>query len=267
MTLFVVSVLAVLLWAAPATAAGEGVRCQVTTPVLRVRAAPDEAQIGSAFGGTWLTVTGRDGDGVWAQVEWSGREGWVMTTWLRCEGSLDAVAEVQATPDSAPTAEASAAPESAAEAETKTAPARSETKRVTPPEPAMDPVARAMLDVVNETRARAGLPAYSLDPRAQDAAQWQAEDMVYRRYFAHNTPDGQTPSMLMRARGIACAGWCGQNIVMGQGRDEVAYALNWFMNSTVHRANLLSRQYTGIGVGVAVYRNGYHYFVLNFFRE
>ena len=63
MTLFVVSVLVGLwLWALPAFADGDGVRCQVTTPVLRVRSAPNEAQLGTAYGGTWLTATARNAD-------------------------------------------------------------------------------------------------------------------------------------------------------------------------------------------------------------
>ena len=124
-----------------------------------------------------------------------------------------------------------------------------------------------MLDAVNQVRAKAGLPPYDLDSRAQDAAQWQANDMITRSYFAHNTPDGRRPADLMRERGLPCPGWCGQNIIMGQTEDEIAYSINWFMNSTVHRANLLHRRYTGIGIGVAEYRPGRHYFILNFFGD
>src|SRR3954447_15370385 len=180
MTLIVVSVLAGLcLWAAPASADGDGIRCQVTTPVLRVRSAPDEAQIGSAYGGTWLTVTARDSDTAWARVNWSGREGWVVTQWLRCDSSLDDLAEAEANADTTPTVAAAAIDSPA--------------KSVTPPSPpGLDPRAKAMFDAVNQVRANAGLGPYDLDLRAMDAAQWHADDMVARRYFAHNTPDGLT---------------------------------------------------------------------------
>jgi uncharacterized protein YkwD len=56
-------------------------------------------------------------------------------------------------------------------------------------------------------------------------------------------------------------------MIMGQGRDEIAYSINWFMNSAVHRANLLSRHYTGIGIGVAMSRSGLRYYILDFFGE
>ena len=42
---------------------------------------------------------------------------------------------------------------------------------------------------------------------------------------------------------------------------------NWFMHSTVHRGNLLSGRYNGIGIGVAAVRAGVRYYVLNFARR
>lgn len=247
-TLFVACVALVgLVWLTGSVyAEGEGIRCQVNTAVLRVRSAPGEAQIGTALGGTWLTVTARNADTTWGRVEWSGRSAWVNTQFLRCASPLAELAE----PDEAPATEtAEAADSPAADA------------------PDIDPMARRMLEAVNTVRARFGLPAYDLDPRAQAAAQWQADDMVKRRYFAHNTPDGRRPADLMRDQGLPCPGWCGQNIIMGQTKDEIGYAITWFMNSAVHRANLLHRRYVGIGVGVAEARPGVRYYVLNFFGE
>lgn len=250
---------AVTLWVGPGLANGEGVRCQVTTPVLRVRSAPAEGQIGTAYGGTWLTATERDAEATWAKVEWSGRDAWVMTQFLDCESPLAGLAEARGeAAEAAPAPQTTEEPQPAAQEET--APPQAARSRA-------DDLAWALFEAINATRARVGLPAYEWDDRAYTAAQWQAEDMVSRRYFAHNTPDGRTPSDLMRAEGIVCGGWCGQNIIMGQTADEVGYSLNWFMNSTVHRNNLLNRQYTAIGIGVAAVRSGVRYYVLNFARR
>ena len=254
LTLCVACVLAFAAWASPARAESEGVRCQVTTSVLRVRSSPGADQLGTALGGTWITAIARNADTTWAKVNWSGRDAWVMTQYLRCDSALDELTAADEATETA--AEPSTSPSSSS---TSTSPSSEE--------PDVLPQAQAMYDAVNAVRARFGLPKYSLDMRALDAAQWQADDMVARRYFAHNTPDGRRPADLMRDRGLPCPGWCGQNIIMGKTADEIGYSIQWFMNSSVHRANLLSQRYTGIGIGVARASSGMRYYVLNFFAE
>lgn len=258
LTLCVACVLAFAVWApqahaAPLQAGSDGLRCQVATPVLRVRSAPNADQVGTAYGGTWLQAMARNTDQTWAKVNWSGHQAWVMTQYLRCDGALEDLTTADETPeaDAAPAASPNASASSSSVSD----------------DPAIPPLAQAMYDAVNAVRARFGLPAYSLDPRALDAAQWQADDMVARRYFAHNTPDGRRPADLMHDRGLPCPGWCGQNIIMGMTRDEIGYSIQWFMNSPVHRANLLSQRYSGIGIGVAQTSSGTRYYVLNFFGE
>lgn len=252
---------AVFLAVVPARADGSGVRCQVTASVLRVRSSVNGGQIGTAYGGTWLTATARDAEATWAKVEWSGREAWVMTQYLSCDSPVSDLSEA-----TGPALESVAVAETTeqnqpADSDKDAAPATASTT------PDVDPLVWTMFQRVNQLRANAGLSPYEWDDRAVTAAQWQAEDMVSRRYFAHNTPDGRTPSDLMRAQGLPCPGWCGQNIIMGQTADEVGYSLNWFMNSTVHRGNLLSSRYNGIGIGVAAVRAGVRYYVLNFARR
>lgn len=235
----------IAVWPRQALADGASVKCQITASSLRVRAAPDEAQIGTALGGTWLVATGRDADGAWIRVDWSGRAGWVMSRWLTCESELGELPEVSGADQ----------PADPVQAETRDEPT------------GMRPLAEAMAAAVNEVRARAGLPPLTFDPRAIVSAQWQAEDMVARRYFAHNTPDGRRPADLMRAQGLPCPGWCGQNIIQAWRGDDITHSINWFMNSAPHRANLLHRRYVGIGVGVAELRPGVRYYVLNFYGE
>lgn len=242
----------------PARAEGPGVRCQVAASVLRVRSEPDGGQIGTAYGGTWLTAMGRDAEATWAKVEWSGRDAWVMTQYLECDTPISELNETAGEASDAPTATETTEDDSTATNAT------SEKAEVEPAVPEVDPLVRVMFQRINGLRAKVNLPPYAWDDRAYVAAQWQAEDMVNRRYFAHNTPDGRTPNDLMRAQGLPCPGWCGQNIIMGQTADEVSYSLNWFMNSTVHRANLLNSRYASIGIGVARARAGVRYYVLNF---
>lgn len=234
------------VWPRQALADGASVKCQITASSLRVRAAPDGAQIGTALGGTWLVAAGRDADATWLKIDWSGQTGWVMSRWLKCEGELDNLPETSA-PEASEATPAQTSSDSAPSG--------------------LAGMAKAMADAVNDVRARAGLPPLVFDPRAITAAQWQAEDMVARRYFAHNTPDGRRPADLMRDQGLPCPGWCGQNIIQAWRGDDISESINWFMNSAPHRANLLHRRYIGIGVGVAELRPGVRYYVLNFYGE
>ena len=265
LTLVVGCLLAVAL-AHPVVAHADGktVRCQISASALRVRSAPDEEQIGTAYGGTWLTVTSRSADSTWVQVAWSGRQAWALAQYLKCSSDLNDldVAGDDASSQSGPSnGNDDAAAAVSPVADQKTTPAAD----VAPP---LDPMVTTMLDSINQVRAQYGLPPYTLDMRAEDAAQWLADDMVARHYFSHYTPDGLGWAQRMRQRGLPCPGWCGENIIQGQTADQIAYSINWWMHSTVHRANLLSRRYTGIGVGVAQPPwSGARYFVLNFYGD
>ena len=90
LTLVVGCLLAVAL-AHPVVAHADGktVRCQISASALRVRSAPDEEQIGTAYGGTWLTVTSRSADSTWVQVAWSGRQAWALAQYLKCSSDLN----------------------------------------------------------------------------------------------------------------------------------------------------------------------------------
>jgi uncharacterized protein YkwD len=53
--------------------------------------------------------------------------------------------------------------------------------------------ARAMLATVNAERAAHGLPPLTYDERLSEIARSHARDMVLRSYFAHETPEGESP--------------------------------------------------------------------------
>ena len=105
-----------------------------------------------------------------------------------------------------------------------------------------------VLNLVNQERAAAGLPALQLDADAQRAAKAHAEDMSGRNYFAHNTPEGWTPTQRLQMLGASgYSGW-GENIAVGQ--SSPAAVMNAWMNSTGHRENILRATFTHLGVGV-----------------
>lgn len=100
--------------------------------------------------------------------------------------------------------------------------------------------------LVNEVRAENGLKALSANWELSRVARYKSEDMSTNRYFSHTSPTYGTPFQMMRAFGLSYRS-AGENIAYGQ-RTPAAVVDAW-MNSSGHRANILSASYTQIGVG------------------
>ena len=73
-----------------------------------------------------------------------------------------------------------------------------------------------------------------------------------RHFFAHETPDGVSPGERMRAAGYAtCECYVGENLYWGAGRNAPpAEALEGWMDSPGHRENVLSPEFTEVGIGI-----------------
>jgi uncharacterized YkwD family protein len=79
-------------------------------------------------------------------------------------------------------------------------------------------------------------------------ARYKSQDMINKNYFAHNSPTYGTPFDMMKAFGLSYSA-AGENIAKGQ-RTAQEVVTAW-MNSSGHRANILSPSYMEIGVGLA----------------
>ena len=83
------------------------------------------------------------------------------------------------------------------------------------------------------------------------AAKSHAKDMLKRGYFDHESPEGETASDRIRDAGYDFVA-VGENIASGSGRSATPKAIvRLWMDSKGHRANILSRDYTEFGLGVA----------------
>ena len=98
----------------------------------------------------------------------------------------------------------------------------------------------------NAERLRAGCGALRSDSRLATAARAHSVDMVNRRYFEHDSPDGNTPEERVAAAGYADYG--GENIAYGQ-RSAAEVMSDW-MGSPDHRRNILDCGFTTVGVGL-----------------
>jgi len=109
--------------------------------------------------------------------------------------------------------------------------------------------------LVNATRAQHGLPALNESGRLTAAADRHGADMVRRGYFAHVSPGGHDVTDRVRETGYLAGGgeWAlGEDIGWGTAQlgSPAAIVQSW-MSSPPHRAVILSRRFSEVGVGLA----------------
>lgn len=103
-----------------------------------------------------------------------------------------------------------------------------------------------IFNLVNAQRTAAGLVALSIDTEVQKVARDKAQDMVDNNYFSHTSPTYGSPFDMMKNYGIKYNA-AGENIA---GNSSNSGAVNAWMNSEGHKANILSNNYNYTGIGV-----------------
>jgi hypothetical protein len=116
-------------------------------------------------------------------------------------------------------------------------------------------VERAVFMLANAERTKRGLPALQPDDTLDAIARAHSFDMLRRRFFDHTNPDGDGPGDRMGRAHRTLIGEGGENVWAGAGYQVDAgistrIVSDW-MNSAGHRANILNREYTHLGVGIA----------------
>lgn len=110
--------------------------------------------------------------------------------------------------------------------------------------------AQQVLDLVNKERSKAGLGSLSMDDELSKMAMAKAQDMYNNNYFDHNSPTHGSPFDMMKEYGITYQS-AGENIAKGQ--TTPTQVMNDWMNSPGHKANILNKSFTKIGI--AFYNN------------
>lgn len=103
-----------------------------------------------------------------------------------------------------------------------------------------------MVDLVNKSRADNDLPALKVDVALANVARTKSKDMIDNSYFSHNSPTYGSPFDMMKSFSIRYIK-AGENIA---GNQTVQAAHDALMKSPGHRANILSSDYTHIGIGI-----------------
>ena len=135
-----------------------------------------------------------------------------------------------------------------------------------PPAPAPAPAAGAIqqvLDLTNQRRAENGLPGLVLNQALVNAAQGHSDDQAARATMSHSGSDGSSAGQRIERQGYRWSAWA-ENVAMGY--PDAASVMDGWMGSSGHRANILGRNVTEIGIGLAHAADGSPYWTQVFAR-
>ena len=119
---------------------------------------------------------------------------------------------------------------------------------------------RRAFELINSERRSKGGEPLVWDDELCRMARAHSEEMAQQNFFSHEGPDGD---MVGRARALGIRGWraLGENIAYNQGFDDpAAFAVERWMGSAKHRANILSGMFTRSGLGIARAADGRIFF-------
>ncbi len=117
-----------------------------------------------------------------------------------------------------------------------------------------------MLQLVNQARSEHGLAPLKNDSGLQQVARAHSREMLELGYFAHVSPLHGSPTDRLVAAGTTF-NVAGENIAYA---PTVDIAERGLMRSPGHRANILSDQFTRIGIGVIITPFGTRMFTQEF---
>lgn len=111
-----------------------------------------------------------------------------------------------------------------------------------------------VLDLVNKERAKVGLKALKLNSSLTNVAKIKSKDMHDLNYFSHNSPTYGSPFDMMQQFNITYRA-AAENIAAGYTTPESV--MTGWMNSPGHKANILNKSFTEMGIGIYKGDRGY----------
>lgn len=126
-------------------------------------------------------------------------------------------------------------------------------------------VITSVVNAINAYRTQNGIVAYTTDSRLQEAAQRHAIDMACNQFYTHDGTDGSTPESRVADTGYNALS-VSENVYGSSPRLIAQDVVAWWATDQTdarHNENLISTQYTQIGVGYAFFDN-YGFYVVVF---
>lgn len=105
-----------------------------------------------------------------------------------------------------------------------------------------------LFELASAERVKRGVSPLIWDAKAAASARGHSKDMVARKFFRHENPDGASPFVRMKAQGITY-GNAAENIAEGYA-DSLRAHYGW-INSEGHRLNVLNDKLQRLGTGIA----------------
>jgi len=129
--------------------------------------------------------------------------------------------------------------------------------RVAPSLEGATTIERRAFERTNDERVKAGLLPLTWDAELCLFARMHSENMARLNFFAHETPDGMRLKERARAQGILHFRVIAENIAYNKGYDDPgAFAVERWMISAGHRANILYVGFQNSAIGSFVAKDG-----------
>ena len=126
-------------------------------------------------------------------------------------------------------------------------------------------VEKRAFEQTNIVRIQNGLPPLVWDGDVCRMARAHSENMSRQQFFSHSTPSGLRLRDRARATGILRYSVLGENIAYNQGyADPGALAVERWMLSPKHRANILSTEFRAMAIGSFIAADGSVYLTQTF---
>ncbi len=119
----------------------------------------------------------------------------------------------------------------------------------------------------NAEREKAGLPPLAYDHGLSIIARTRVQQLVDQGYFAHVDPYGYRMYVELLAHfGYTSYAWAGENLAMNNYSvaESPERAMIALMNSPSHRANILSGDFSRVGIGELTTPDGRHFYAMIF---
>lgn len=126
-----------------------------------------------------------------------------------------------------------------------------------------------VLELINTLRVENGLRQLVHQEQLSQAALGHSIDMACNNFTGHTGSDGSSFKDRISAQGYDFS-YASENIYFGAGAGfgDPQTAVTWWMNSAIHRANILNPDVTQIGIGYVYYSDSQYggYYTVNFAR-
>jgi uncharacterized protein YkwD len=119
-----------------------------------------------------------------------------------------------------------------------------------------------MLELINQERKSAGLDILKTNQKLRDIARAHSLEMFRLSYFAHNSPISGTYIQRIQNAKVSYVA-AGENIAYA---PSVEISHDGLMKSKGHRANILSKNFTEVGIGIVAAENWGKMFTQDFIK-